>query len=79
MARGEVGHFSGTSALTYDSQVIGDAKTFGQIRASLLPVLEGPGPILVKLGSITRELAVAGIADPLKRFRAACFAPSRAE
>jgi hypothetical protein len=72
-ARGEIGHFTGTSALTYDSQTIGDAKTFGQIRATLLPVLEGPGPIVAKLGSVTRELAVAGIADPLKRFRAACF------
>ena len=73
VARGEIGHFTGTSALTYDSQMIGDAKTFGQIRQGLLPVLEGPGPIVAKLGSITRELAVAGIGDPLKRFRAACF------
>ena len=44
VARGEVGHFTGTSALTYDSQMIGDAKTFGQIRASLAAGAGGSRP-----------------------------------
>jgi hypothetical protein len=76
VARGEVGHFTGTSAMTYDSLTSGDAKTLIEIQQKLFPVLEGPGPIVVKLGTITRELATAGIADHLKRFRAACFGPS---
>ena len=78
VARGEVGHFTGTSAMTYDSLIMGDPKAMAEIREKLFRVLEGPGPIVVKLGTITRELATAGIADHLKRFRAACFTPSAA-
>jgi hypothetical protein len=76
VARGEIGHFTGTSAMTYDSMTVGDPKAMAEIREKLFPVLEGPGPIVVKLGNITRELATAGIADHLKRFRTACFTPS---
>jgi len=44
-----------------------------RIRDTLVPVLEGTGPIVLTLGSLTRELPVAGLADALKRFKPACF------
>jgi hypothetical protein len=69
--RGEIGFFTGS--LSFDSNTIIDAKTLRQIAEGLLPVLEGPGPIVVTLGPTKRDVPVAGIAEPLKRFRAACF------
>ena len=69
--RGEIGFFTGS--LSFDSNTIVDAKMLRQIAEGLLPVLEGPGPIVVTLGPTKRDVPVAGLTEPLKRFRAACF------
>jgi hypothetical protein len=69
--RGEIGFFTGS--LSFDSNTIVDAKVLRQIADGLLPVLEGPGPTVVTLGPTKRDVPVAGLAEPLKRFRAACF------
>jgi hypothetical protein len=52
-----------------------DAPALRQIRAKLLPVLEGKGPIVLTLGSTSRELPAAGLAEPLAGFKSVCFAP----
>jgi hypothetical protein len=70
-ARGEIGFFASTKS--FDSNAIADAATLRRIRDTLVPVLEGPGPIVLTLGSLTRELPVAGLADALKHFKPACF------
>jgi hypothetical protein len=70
-AKGEVGFFASTKS--FDSNAIADAANLRRIRDTLMPVLEGPGPIVLTLGSLTRELPVAGLADALKHFKPACF------
>jgi hypothetical protein len=70
-AKGEIGFFASTKS--FDSNMIVDANALRRIRDTLLPVLEGPGPIVLTLGSLKRELPVSGLADPLKRFKTACF------
>jgi hypothetical protein len=70
-AKGEIGFFASTKS--FDSTMVADAGALHRIRDTLLPVLEGPGPIVLSLGSLRRELPVAGLADPLKRFKTACF------
>jgi hypothetical protein len=75
-AKGEIGYFAATKS--FDSNMIVDATALRRIRDTLVPVLEGPGPVVLTLGSLKREMPVAGLADPLRRFVAACF-DSRAE
>jgi hypothetical protein len=70
-AKGEIGFFASTKS--FDSNTIADAGTLRRIRDTLVPVLEGPGPLVLTLGSLKRELPVAGLAEPLKRFKTACF------
>ena len=70
-AKGEIGFFASTKS--FDSNTIADAGTLRRIRDALMPVLEGPGPLVITLGSLKRELPVAGLAEPLKRFKTACF------
>ena len=50
-----------------------DAKTIQGLRQELLPALEGKGPIELSIGRAHRELPVAGLAAPLKRFKSTCF------
>jgi len=75
-ARGEIGFFASTKS--FDSNMIVDAAALRRIRETLVPVLEGAGPIVLTLGSLSRELPVSGMADPLRRFNSACF-DARAE
>jgi hypothetical protein len=70
-AKGEIGFFASTKS--FDSNMIVDANALRRLRETLMPVLEGSGPIVLTLGSLTRELPVSGLADPLKRFKTACF------
>jgi len=70
-AKGEIGFFASTKS--FDSNAIADAAGLRRIRDTLMPVLEGAGPIVLTLGSLTRELPIAGLADALKRFKPACF------
>jgi hypothetical protein len=69
--KGEIGFFASTKS--FDSNPIADAATLRQIRDTLVPVLEGPGPIVLTVGSLKRELQVTGLTDALKRFKPACF------
>jgi hypothetical protein len=70
-AKGEIGFFASTKS--FDSNAIADTAGLRRIHDTLVPVLEGAGPIVLTLGSLTRELPVAGLADALKRFKPACF------
>jgi len=70
-AKGEIGFFTG--ALSFDSMLIADAKVLRRVHDTLLPVLEGAGPIVLTLRGQTREVPVAGIAEPLKMFGKTCF------
>jgi hypothetical protein len=76
-AKGEIGFFASTKS--FDSNMIVNTAALMRIRDTLMPVLEGPGPIVLTLSSLTREVPVAGIADPLKRFKAGCFSGPEAE
>ena len=76
-AKGEIGFFASTKS--FDSNMIVNAAALARIRDALTPVLEGPGPIVLSLSSLTREIPVAGIADPLKRFKTGCFSGPEAE
>jgi hypothetical protein len=50
-----------------------DSKELRAIRAQLLPVLQGKGPIRLTVGPVSRELPVSGLGAPLKRFKSVCF------
>src|SRR5262245_36978952 len=50
-----------------------DGKALQRISAKLIPVLEGKGPIVLSVGSTSRELPVTGLAKPLSGFKSACF------
>jgi len=57
----------------FASEIDADVKTLQQIRVKLIPVLEGKGPIVLSVGSTSRELPVAGLAKPLSGFKSVCF------
>jgi len=49
------------------------AKERGDLRRKVLAVLEGKDPIVLTVGSWSRELPVSGLAEALGRFKAICF------
>ena len=55
------------------SELDADATMLRQLRAKLVPVLEGKGPIVLTIGSASRELPVAGLSKPWSGFKAVCF------
>lgn len=57
----------------FAGEIDGDRKALQQIRAKLIPVLEGKGPMVLSVGSTSRELPVAGLAKPLSGFKSVCF------
>src|SRR5437899_4357942 len=57
----------------FASEIDADGKALQQIRPKLIPVLEGKGPIVLSVGSTSRELPVAGLAKPLSGFKSVCF------
>jgi hypothetical protein len=50
-----------------------DAQARRELRRTLLPVLEGKGPIELAIGSARRELPALGLASALRRFKSVCF------
>jgi hypothetical protein len=52
---------------------IDDAKARQELRAKLLPVLEGKGPIVLTLGDASQEIPVTGLSKPLEGFKSICF------
>jgi hypothetical protein len=54
-------------------EIDADEKALQQIRAKIVPVLEARGPVVLSIGSISRELPVAGLAEPLNGFKSICF------
>ncbi len=63
----------GVGQAGFTSEIDADAKALPQIRSKLLPVLEGKGPIVLTVGSTSRELPVAGLLKPLSGFKSVCF------
>jgi hypothetical protein len=59
----------------FASEIDADGKALQQIRAKLIPVLEGKGPMVLSVSSTSRELPVAGLAKPLSGFKSVCFGP----
>ena len=57
----------------FASEIDAEGKALQQIRAKLIPVLEGKSPIVLSVGSTSRELPVAGLAKPLSGFKSVCF------
>jgi hypothetical protein len=57
----------------FASEIDADGMALQQIRAKLIPVLEGNGPIVLSVGSTSRELPAAGLAEPLSGFKSVCF------
>jgi hypothetical protein len=57
----------------FAAEIDADGKALRQIGAKLLAVLQGKGPIVLTVGSTSRELPLAGLAEPLKGFRLVCF------
>jgi hypothetical protein len=57
----------------FASEIDADAKVLRQVRSKLLAVLEGKGPIVLTVGSTSRELPVAGLDKALRGFKSVCF------
>ena len=69
---------------TFTGDLADDKKALSGISAKLLPVLQGPGPILYEIGAGTTpndmskgtsSIPVAGLAAPLTKFKSICFGP----
>jgi hypothetical protein len=58
---------------TFTYETDADAKALQQVKAALMPVLAGKGPIAVKVGAAARDLPIAGLSGPLQRFNSICF------
>ncbi len=63
----------GVGQAGFTTEVDGDAKALSQIRSKLLPVLGGKNPIVLTVGSTTRELPVAELGKALSGFKSVCF------
>ncbi len=69
---------------TFTGDLAGDKKALSGISTKLLPVLQGSGPILYKIGAGTapndmakspNSIPVVGLAAPLAKFKSICFGP----
>jgi hypothetical protein len=67
------GDGAGVGRPGFASEIDADGKALQQIRPKLIPVLEGKGPMVLSVGSASRELPVAGLAKPLSGFKSVCF------
>src|SRR5262249_43899001 len=63
------GDGAGVGRPGFASEIDADGKALQQIRPKLIPVLEGKGPMVLSVGSTSRELPVAGLAKPLSGFK----------
>jgi hypothetical protein len=63
----------GVGQAGFASELDLDPPTLRQLRGKLLPVLEGKGPIVLTVGSASRELPMTGLSKPLGGFKSVCF------
>jgi hypothetical protein len=71
--RGEPGidNASGQPAFSYETNI--DSRALGLVRSELMPLLQSRGPLTVTIGKNAKQVPLTGIAEPLKKFSAACF------
>jgi hypothetical protein len=74
--RGEMGvdNITNQPAFRYETNI--DSKALSIFRADFMPMLNGKGPLTVTIGDNSQQLSLAGVAEPLKKFSAACFGKS---
>ena len=70
---GDVEPDQATGMQTFNTDIDADAKALRQIGGTLLPVLEGKGPIALTVGSAEFTLPTTGLTQPLSRFKTICF------
>ncbi len=74
--RGDMGmdNLTNQPAFRYETNI--DSRALGIFRAEFMPMLSGKGPLTVTVGDKSQQVPLAGIAEPLKKFSAACFGKS---
>jgi hypothetical protein len=74
--RGEIGMDNKTNqpAFRYETNI--DSRALSIFRADFLPMLNGKGPLTVKIGEKEQQLPLSGVGEPLKKFSATCFGKS---
>jgi hypothetical protein len=74
--RGDIGMDNKTNqpAFRYETNI--DSKALSIFRSDFLPMLNGKGPLTVKIGEKEQQLPLAGVSEPLKKFSATCFGKS---
>jgi hypothetical protein len=74
--RGDIGMDNKTNqpAFRYETNI--DSKALSIFRADFLPMLNGKGPLTVKIGDKEQQLPLAGVSEPLRKFSATCFGKS---
>jgi hypothetical protein len=74
--RGQTGVDDATGYPVFAYQTDLDPRALQYLQAELMPILQGKGPIVITIGQATRQVPVAGLAQPLKQFQAICFGRS---
>ena len=74
--RGDMGmdNLTNQPAFRYETNI--DNRALGIFRAEFMPMLNGKGPLTITIGEKSEQLPLTGVAEPLKRFSAACFGKS---
>lgn len=74
--RGDMGmdNLTNQPAFRYETNI--DSRALGIFRAEFIPMLGGKGPLTVTVGDKSQQVPLAGVAEPLKKFSAACFGKS---
>ena len=74
--RGDMGmdNLTNQPAFRYETNI--DSRALGIFRAEFMPMLNGKGPLTVTIGDKSQQLPLTGVAEPLKKFSAACFGKS---
>ena len=74
--RGDMGmdNLTNQPAFRYETNI--DSRALGIFRAEFMPMLSGKGPLTVTVGDKSQQLPLTGVAEPLKKFSAACFGRS---
>jgi len=74
--RGDMGmdNLTNQPAFRYETNI--DSRALGIFRAEFMPMLNGKGPLTVTVGDKSQQVPLTGVAEPLKKFSAACFGKS---
>ncbi len=74
--RGDMGmdNLTNQPAFRYETNI--DSRALGIFRAEFMPMLSGKGPLTVTVGDKSQQVPLTGVAEPLKKFSAACFGKS---